>query len=376
MDPAKEGPFRSAVELQGAMLGKHEEELCASRHAVESLTAQVSDLSAQLHLCHESSSQNRLHSSEPRINNPPCYAGEPTECRAFLTQCEVFFSLQPQTYAADRARIAYVVSLLTGRARGWATAAWEAQASCCGHYELFKGEMIKVFDRSVYGREASRLLAVLHQGERSVADFAIEFHLFFPHRQRLVPPFLLFFDGPVSPFPVRRSSTRDKGIILSWKLACHINCLVSAVSSVSVFQDEPSDLSGVPEEYLDLRAVFSRSRATSLPPHRPYDCSIDLLPGTMPPRGRLYSLSAPEREALEKYLTESLAAEIIVPSSSPAGAGFFFVKKRDGSLCPCIDYQGLNDITVKNRYPLPLMSSAFEILQGAKIFTKLDLRNA
>ncbi len=150
MDPAKEGPFHSAVELQGAMLGRHEEELSASRHAVESLTAQVSGLSAQLlHLRHESSSQNRLHSSEPRINNPPCYAGEPTECRAFLTQCEVVFSIQPQTYAADRARIAYVISLLTGRARGWATAAWEAQASCCGHYELFKGEMIKVFDRSV-----------------------------------------------------------------------------------------------------------------------------------------------------------------------------------------------------------------------------------
>ncbi len=51
------------------------------------------------------------------------------------------------------------------------------------------------------------------------------------------------------------------------------------------------------------------------------------------------------------------------------------MKKKDGSLRPCVDYRGLNDITVKNRYPLPLMSSAFEILQGAKIFTKLDLRN-
>ncbi|CAM4463975.1 unnamed protein product [Leuciscus chuanchicus] len=140
--------------------------------------------------------------------------------------------------------------------------------------------------------------------------------------------------------------------------------------------EEPGDLTGVPEEYHDLRAVFSRSRAVSLPPHRPYDCCIDLLPGSTPPRGRLYSLSAPEREALEKYLSESLDAGIIVPSSSPAGAGFFFVKKKDGSLRPCIDYRGLNDITVKNRYPLPLMSSAFEILQGAKIFTKLDLRNA
>ncbi len=170
-----------------------------------------------------------------------------------------------------------------------------------------------------------------------------------------------------------------KGSVHSWNLSCHVNCLVSAVpavSSVSVFQEEPGDLFGVPEEYHDLRAVFSRSRATSLPPHRPYDCSIELLPGTMPPRGRLYSLSAPERGALENYLTESLAAGIIVPSSSPAGAGFFFVKKKDGSLRPCIDYRGLNDITVKNRYPLPLMSSAFEILQGAKVFTKLDLRNA
>jgi transposase InsO family protein len=171
----------------------------------------------------------------------------------------------------------------------------------------------------------------------------------------------------------------SKGTILSWNLSCHVKCLVSAippVSSVSVFQEEPGDLTGVPEMYHDLRAVFSRSRATSLPPHRPYDCCINLLPGSTPPRGRLYSLSIPEREALENYLSEALNAGTIVPSSSPAGAGFFFVKKKDGSLRPCIDYRGLNDITVKNRYPLPLMSSAFEILQGAKFFTKLDLRNA
>lgn len=121
------------------------------------------------------------------------------------------------------------------------------------------------------------------------------------------------------------------GSILSWSLSCHVDCLVSAippVSSVSVFQEEAGDLSGVPGEYLDLRAVFSRARATSLPPHRPYDCAIDLLPGTTPPRGRLYSLSAPEREALEKYLSESIAAGTIVSSSSPAGAGFFFCEKE------------------------------------------------
>ena len=84
----------------------------------------------------------------------------------------------------------------------------------------------------------------------------------------------------------------------------------------------------------------------------------------------------PQKEAMETYINDSLATGIIRPSLSPAGAGFFFVGKKDGSLRPCIDYRGLNDITVKNRYPLPLISSAFEQLEGASVFTKLDLRNA
>ena len=78
---------------------------------------------------------------------------------------------------------------------------------------------------------------------------------------------------------------------------------------------------------------------------------------------------------MDKYIGESLAAGLIRPSSSPVGAGFFFVRKKDGSLRPCIDYPGLNDITVKNRNPIPLISSAFATLQKGRYFTKLDLRN-
>ncbi len=169
-----------------------------------------------------------------------------------------------------------------------------------------------------------------------------------------------------------------RNTVSEWSRACYASCLVSAGFSVcdSVLQEEMGNLSNVPEEYLDLKEVFSKSRAASLPPHRPYDCAIDLVPGMSPPKGRLYSLSVPEREAMEKYISDSLTAGFIRPSSSPAGAGFFFVAKKDGSLRPCIDYRGLNNITVKNTYPLPLMSSAFERLQGASIFTKLDLRNA
>lgn len=77
---------------------------------------------------------------------------------------------------------------------------------------------------------------------------------------------------------------------------------------------------------------------------------------------------------MKRYIAESLAVGIIHPSSSPLGVGFFFVE--DKSLRPCIDYRGLNDITIKNKYPLPLISSAFKALQDARVFTKLDLRNA
>lgn len=73
--------------------------------------------------------------------------------------------------------------------------------------------------------------------------------------------------------------------------------------------------------------------------------------------------------------SQVLKAGIIHLSSFPAVAGFFFVDKKDGSLRPCIDYCGLNDITVKNCYPLPLINSVFDQVQGKKIFIKLDLHN-
>lgn len=172
----------------------------------------------------------------------------------------------------------------------------------------------------------------------------------------------------------------SSGRVIEWSSSCSTSCLVSAAPdhvspSKRPAADSP-DLSRVPSEYMDLKEVFNKGRATSLPPHRPYDCAINLLPGTFPPRGRLYSLSGPERESMEEYIQDSLAAGIIRPSSSPAGAGAFFVTKKDGSLRPCIEYRGLNDVTIKNRYPLPLINSAFELLQEAQVFSKLDLRNA
>lgn len=79
---------------------------------------------------------------------------------------------------------------------------------------------------------------------------------------------------------------------------------------------------------------------------------------------------------MKNYIIEELSKGPIRPSASPASAGFFFLKKKDGGLRPCIDYRGLNDITVKFKYPLSLVPVALEELHTARYFTKLDLRSA
>lgn len=96
-----------------------------------------------------------------------------------------------------------------------------------------------------------------------------------------------------------------------------------------------------------------------------------MLPGAPLPFNRLYNLSVKESESMEKYFQESLEAGIIRLSSSPFGADFFFVAKKDGSRGPCIDYRGLNQITLKNKSSLPLLSSTLEPVSQASVLFKI-----
>ena len=132
----------------------------------------------------------------------------------------------------------------------------------------------------------------------------------------------------------------------------------------------------LPDQYKEYQDVFEKKNADMLPQHRPYDCGIDLQEGSQPPFGPIYSLSQNELAALREYLDENLAKNFIQHSKSPAGAPILFVKKKDGSLRMCVDYRGLNKITIKNRYPLPLISGLFDQLSQAKVYTKIDLRGA
>lgn len=116
--------------------------------------------------------------------------------------------------------------------------------------------------------------------------------------------------------------------IINWSDFCHAHCLCSAIPAGVSSQPEPpeeSDLRNVPCKYHDLQQVFSKDRTQSLPPHQPYDCAI-LSPVAPLTTKKLYNILT--KQAMEKYITESLAAGLIHPSSSPMEQVFSLLKRR------------------------------------------------
>uniref|UniRef100_A0A3B1JS24 CCHC-type domain-containing protein n=1 Tax=Astyanax mexicanus TaxID=7994 RepID=A0A3B1JS24_ASTMX len=166
--------------------------------------------------------------------------------------------------------------------------------------------------------------------------------------------------------------------IISWSSYCHDHCISGPkllIQSTTVESPGQESLAHIPSDYADLSEVFSKSRATQLPPHRPYDCAIELIDNQIPPKSRIYPLTQIEERAMEEYVQEALAQGFIRHSTSPVAASFFFVKKKDGGLRPCIDYRQLNAVTKTYPYPLPLVPVALEQLRGASVFTKQQFVN-
>src|SRR6201746_2553036 len=131
----------------------------------------------------------------------------------------------------------------------------------------------------------------------------------------------------------------------------------------------------VPSHLHDFADIFSDDGLNQLPPSRPgIDHRIETKPGFIPKSSKLYPLSPKETEAVKAFLDEHLKKDFIQPSKSPQASGFFFVGKKDGSLRPCQDYRYINEWTVKNAYPLPLIPPLIAKLRDAKYFTKMDIR--
>jgi hypothetical protein len=132
----------------------------------------------------------------------------------------------------------------------------------------------------------------------------------------------------------------------------------------------------VPREYHDYLSVFREKEAMGLPPHRHHDHHIPLLEGSIPPFEPLRALDEDRLRVLWDYLEENEKRGWIRQSTSPAGAPIHFVKKKDGTLRLCVDYRRLNEIMIKDHTPLPLIGEALDRLSNAKIYTKLDVRDA
>src|SRR5271168_3969151 len=130
----------------------------------------------------------------------------------------------------------------------------------------------------------------------------------------------------------------------------------------------------VPEEYHEYLDVFDEEMANRFTEQRSWDHKIEMNERFEPKSFKSYNLTPEEQIEQDKFIKENLEKGYIRPSQSPMASPFFFVKKKDGKLRPCQDYRYLNDFTIKNAYPLPLISEIMDKLKGAKYFTKLDVR--
>jgi hypothetical protein len=134
-------------------------------------------------------------------------------------------------------------------------------------------------------------------------------------------------------------------------------------------------LAKLPPNYADFMDVFSKNQNDELPPHRPLDHKIELLPDATPLRAHpLYSMSTKQLVALKEYLTENLRKEWIIPSGAKYGSPVLFAKKPNDGLRLCMNYRKLNVRTRKNTYFLPLIEEILKRISRARVYIKLNIR--
>lgn len=176
----------AALQQQGAVIEQHASMLNVAARDFRALSEQFTELSTRVDqmvfpigdrvppvpsVPVETAPADR----EPHAATPPSFDGDPNTCRAFLQQCSLVFALQPRRFAASTSKVAYVLTLLTGRARQWGMAVWGAKAPCTASFEDLETEMLSLFDRSLRGDMAAAELVRLLQRTSSVTDYAIAF---------------------------------------------------------------------------------------------------------------------------------------------------------------------------------------------------------
>ena len=147
-----------------------------------------------------------------------------------------------------------------------------------------------------------------------------------------------------------------------------------ATTSTHLEKNAPHLTSHAPNKFHQFASLFNQKQSDQFSPSWPYDHKIDLKDTFKPIVFKPYKLSPSETDELKLFIDSNLKKGYIHKSESPMASPFFFVGKKDRKLWPCQDYKYLNDYTVKNAYPIPMISTIMDKLQGAKYFTKLNIQ--
>jgi hypothetical protein len=161
--------------------------------------------------------------------------------------------------------------------------------------------------------------------------------------------------------------TKEDGTIMEFSAAIP----AEQVSLLNKVQGTSLNEIGIVREYPD---VFPEE-LPGMPPNRDIEFMIELLPGTPPISKRPYRMPVNELVELKKQIAELQSKGFIHPSSVPWGALMLFVEKKDGTQRMCVDYCSLNEVTIKNKYPLPRIEDLFDQMKGVSVFSKIDLRS-
>jgi hypothetical protein len=161
--------------------------------------------------------------------------------------------------------------------------------------------------------------------------------------------------------------TKEDGTIAEFSAAIP----AEQVILLNKVQGTSLDEIGIVQEYPD---VFLEE-LSGMPPNRDIEFMIELLPGTPPISKRPYRMPVNELVELKKQIAELQSKGFIHPSSSRWGAPVLFVEKKDRTQRMCVDYRSLNEVTIKNKYPLPRIEDQFDQMKGVSVFSKIDLRS-
>ncbi|KAK3542222.1 hypothetical protein QTP86_018469 [Hemibagrus guttatus] len=328
---------------------------------------------------------------------PAPFTGLAEDCNGFLLQCSLVLEMQPHLYPDDHTKVAFIISQLDQKALRWAEPLWTQENPVVKSLSSFINHFKEVFGKPAWDSSIANVFldsgsagnfisgALCHQLQLKTTAtpkiYQIHSVTGKPLRQ------VQYSVGPLHlqvsilhteeiHLLVLEDSTVD--VILGHPGLEQHNPIISwRTGEILKWESPPETRStDIPACYSHFSDVFCPKEASKLPPHWPWDCAIDLIHGEPVPRGKIYSLSIPEEKAMEEFINEALSQGYICLSTSPAASSFFFMAKKDRGLRPCIDYRALNKITIKFRYPLPLVPSVLKHLCGATVFTKLDLRSA